>query len=672
MAFNVRVARSPELCWCTQVRTEWHRRSYLTFLCLERNNSQSKATLAIPPPPGPLLSKDFEYLIRRELDTEHAPGTLQRNGRASIVLFRAIEFFSRFRFECFSESQSSVGTIETETQEVSENERSEPLLETLVSLSLFGLNRSIPKASSALLLNKPSVNLPPFELGSSSATGAGLNSISSPARSTRDPADLLRFHPSSFALAMGTPPINPYQKLNLSSSLYNQFNVHQEHANSGNPRSFSCNYTPYSSSSMKLTLPSPILPVSAPSMAGHVTANSSRKTKVKLLRGIEVKHRLIFLALQQWEEKQGSVHFVTFFNEWSTRLLRAEKKGSLWSENYSFIWLKIRRSLKLCPRGRGRKALRDDRQQSHFSFIPGVALSNRFLRCSTTTLLLESTGDVLVGTECPAEETLASCLSERTRSSVGTVILSSLHSFQGRVTYLHKTRKSQLKRKDRSKKMQDRFHFPLSLSLYFCSYTCVCLFICVYMFIRLFTSSNRRERPTKANTRSLSWMRLSWQLAVRLSSNSCPWLDRTTVGDSQVVASIIRCYLCNYPREGSTAIQWHSRRLARNNNLSRSQGDLERCSALLCSDDVAVDHRLEERMNQPNRRQLTHLPLSLHWRGKRHLWEESNQRKGNQFSSLRKKRFFYVMVSCDSPRKGRSDDVPSLRSNQIDIQHLAA
>jgi hypothetical protein len=147
-------------------------------------------------------------------------------------------------------------------------------------------------------LNKSSANLPPFalpdpfELNGSSA-GAGLSSIPSSARSQRDSADLLRFPPSTYALGMDTSATNPYQKLNLNSSLYNQFSIHQEHGNGNgiNQRSFSCNYTPYSSS-LKLTLPTPIVPLSAPTTAGpdhpgRVTVNSSRKTKVNIGRRIE-------------------------------------------------------------------------------------------------------------------------------------------------------------------------------------------------------------------------------------------------------------------------------------------------------------------------------------------------------------------------------------------------
>ena len=251
----------------------------------------------MPSRSDPSFSKDFEYLIRRELDAEHAPGTLQRNGRRSILLFSVVKFSSRFYSERLSESHSSTDTIETETQKVSE--RSSRVFAKAVLLSLSSLNRSIPRLPLAIPLNKSSANLPPFaltdpfELNSSSA-GAGLLSVPSSARSQRDPADLLRFNPSSYALAMGTPGANPYQKLNLSSSLYNQFSIHQEHISSANQRSFSCNYTPYSSSSasMKLTLPTPVLPLSAPTTVGHdhpghVSVSSSRKTKVNIGGRIE-------------------------------------------------------------------------------------------------------------------------------------------------------------------------------------------------------------------------------------------------------------------------------------------------------------------------------------------------------------------------------------------------
>jgi len=56
--------------------------SIIIFFCssLEQNNKTSTTvTKARPLSPG--FSKDFEYLIRRELDIEHAPSTLQRDGK---------------------------------------------------------------------------------------------------------------------------------------------------------------------------------------------------------------------------------------------------------------------------------------------------------------------------------------------------------------------------------------------------------------------------------------------------------------------------------------------------------------------------------------------------------------------------------------------------------------
>lgn len=59
---------------------------------LERTNSMTK----LPPKPqtirSPSFSKDFEYLIRREVDNEHAPFALQRNSKLYFFLLKNKKF----------------------------------------------------------------------------------------------------------------------------------------------------------------------------------------------------------------------------------------------------------------------------------------------------------------------------------------------------------------------------------------------------------------------------------------------------------------------------------------------------------------------------------------------------------------------------------------------------
>jgi hypothetical protein len=57
---------------------------------LERTNSMTKLPPKTVATSGTVGSKDFEYLIRRELDkfdTEHSPSTLQRNSNVQLFIF---------------------------------------------------------------------------------------------------------------------------------------------------------------------------------------------------------------------------------------------------------------------------------------------------------------------------------------------------------------------------------------------------------------------------------------------------------------------------------------------------------------------------------------------------------------------------------------------------------
>ncbi len=74
-------------------------------------------------------------------------------------------------------------------------------------------------------------------------------------------------------------PSYPHHKVNMNSSVYNQFNIDQDRTSS-NTCSSSCNY-PHYSHSTKLTLPSPVahLPLSA---TNKVTMTPTRKVKVNM------------------------------------------------------------------------------------------------------------------------------------------------------------------------------------------------------------------------------------------------------------------------------------------------------------------------------------------------------------------------------------------------------
>jgi hypothetical protein len=51
----------------------------ISFVHFKERNNNSSTTTTKPRPPSPGYSKDFEYLIRRELDIDHAPSTFNRS-----------------------------------------------------------------------------------------------------------------------------------------------------------------------------------------------------------------------------------------------------------------------------------------------------------------------------------------------------------------------------------------------------------------------------------------------------------------------------------------------------------------------------------------------------------------------------------------------------------------
>lgn len=128
----------------------------------------------------------------------------------------------------------------------------------------------------------------PFELQSSAT-----NSLSS-AHASHSSNDLLHLESAKRARHSSpqryNPPVNPssaspppyaYTKLNMNSSLYNQFSVHRDALPSSNcVLSYPCPRFPQSS---KLTLPSPVTHLSPPASrtSNAPLSTSPRKAKVR-------------------------------------------------------------------------------------------------------------------------------------------------------------------------------------------------------------------------------------------------------------------------------------------------------------------------------------------------------------------------------------------------------
>jgi hypothetical protein len=61
---------------------------FVYFKERNNNNNNTPPTMNKAGPPSPGFSKDFEYLIRRELDIDHAPSTLNRNSKFYYFVFQ--------------------------------------------------------------------------------------------------------------------------------------------------------------------------------------------------------------------------------------------------------------------------------------------------------------------------------------------------------------------------------------------------------------------------------------------------------------------------------------------------------------------------------------------------------------------------------------------------------
>ena len=169
------------------------------------------------------------------------------------------------------------------------------------SSSRFKRKRSIPKLLSPMNLNKTSMNIPPFALHNSIEIDNSSNDVSANGQNSNGNTNIPTLNRSSHREQLESHPFNSsthpafaspgqyststFPKSNLNSSPFHQFNLHPERL-TGHHRSFSFHY-PHYSSPMKLSFPSPILPLSSGTTTtlddSNVPANSTKKLKVKFL-----------------------------------------------------------------------------------------------------------------------------------------------------------------------------------------------------------------------------------------------------------------------------------------------------------------------------------------------------------------------------------------------------
>jgi hypothetical protein len=262
------------------------------LLNAERNNNSTSTNIA-KGPPSPEFSKNFEYLIRRELDIEHAPLTLHSSSAPSIF-----QNLSSVRNTPPPNAQSPL-------QSKFKRKRPNPKPTISTSPSTKSLNSS------------PFVIRDPFELDSSAPTLVPPLNPTHIQRSHHHQNDLFRFDPShrhhrppppppphhhhhqqqqQYSLPMNSPTVNssvyPGHKLNLNSPVYTQFKLQHDRLPSTPPSSSSssssslssyncCRYPP----TVELALPMPVSPLSphtsSPSIIPpHTIGGSSRKTKM--------------------------------------------------------------------------------------------------------------------------------------------------------------------------------------------------------------------------------------------------------------------------------------------------------------------------------------------------------------------------------------------------------
>ncbi|CAF1094822.1 unnamed protein product [Rotaria sp. Silwood1] len=206
----------------------------------------TKTQVASTPPP---FSKDFEYLIRREpdkSDTEHAPFILQQN-----------------------------------TPKVCQNLNSSNKTNAPLTIqSKLKRKRSISKTS-FISPNKLTTNIPPFSLHDPfELESSVINTIPSIHHQQNE---FPRFNPSKRPRHLNQQQHNlstsnsttnqfsyPYDKMNMNSSVYNQFSIHNDRIPSNNGSRYS--------HSTKLILPSPIATLPSPGTELHHNRNNNNKS----------------------------------------------------------------------------------------------------------------------------------------------------------------------------------------------------------------------------------------------------------------------------------------------------------------------------------------------------------------------------------------------------------
>ncbi|CAF1115733.1 unnamed protein product [Rotaria magnacalcarata] len=268
-------------------------RSSITRTLLMNNERNDNASTTTPKsrPPSPSFSKDFEYLIRRELDIEHSPSTLNRNeGTPSIF-----------------QNRSSVRNTPTNSPSSSQSKLKRKRLNPKQTVSTPPPPPPPPPPTTT---NKSSTNAPftirdPFELDCSQTS---LNQTLNPAsihRSHHHQNDLYRFDASShchlqphqnqqqYSLPMNSSTSNPasltYHKFNIHSPSYAHYKIHNDRlstttcSSSSLSPSSSYNYCRYPVTA-ELALPIPVSPlspnVSSPTFISyHTMPTSLQKNK---------------------------------------------------------------------------------------------------------------------------------------------------------------------------------------------------------------------------------------------------------------------------------------------------------------------------------------------------------------------------------------------------------
>ncbi|UJR25077.1 hypothetical protein I4U23_006437 [Adineta vaga] len=243
-----------------------------TLLMNTEQNQNTTTNLNKARPTSPGFSKDFEYLIRRELDIEHAPSTLQRDSSKPSV------------FQNLSSIRNSPVEPHSPTNSKLKRKRALP-------------KQTIPVPTTTKTSNNPPFSISePFELDSSGPSLAPPMNPTNHHRSHHHQNELFHFNdmprhqrrlsqpPSlvqqqQYSLPMNNSNLYNYQKTNIP--FYAQFKTH--HDRSSTTPSSPFNYGRYPRTP-ELTLPTPISPLSmhapSPPVILHQSIGApSRKTK---------------------------------------------------------------------------------------------------------------------------------------------------------------------------------------------------------------------------------------------------------------------------------------------------------------------------------------------------------------------------------------------------------